>query len=75
MGPTAKCTTSWQEVSNTDLLMDLCDGIYLARVQGNLRAEWELYHEPGQQFGPHTGMSRVRRSTKSERGQARKPRS
>lgn len=35
----------YEEVSNTDLLLDLCDGIYLARVQGNLKAEWELYHE------------------------------
>ncbi|CAJ1339966.1 unnamed protein product [Effrenium voratum] len=35
----------YEEVSDTDLLLDLCDGIYLARVQGNLRAEWELYHE------------------------------
>ena len=36
--------TVWQEVSDTDLLLDLCDGIYLARVQGNLHAEWMLYH-------------------------------
>ena len=42
-----------QEVSNTDLLMDLCDGIYLARVQGNLKAEWELYHAPCQHVGAH----------------------
>ena len=34
-----------QEVSDTELLLDLCDGIYLARVQGNLHAEWMLYHE------------------------------
>ena len=38
-------------MSNTDLLLDLCDGIYLARVQGNLKAEWELYHEPWQHSG------------------------
>ncbi|CAK9018503.1 unnamed protein product [Durusdinium trenchii] len=35
----------YEEVSDTDLLLDLCDGIYLARVQGNLDAEWMLYHE------------------------------
>eukprot|EP00434_Breviolum_minutum_P023573 symbB.v1.2.020793.t1/scaffold1769.1/size102324/3 len=35
----------YEEVNDTDLLLDLCDGIYLARVQGNLQAEWMLYHE------------------------------
>lgn len=35
----------YEEVSDTNLLLDLCDGIYLARVQGNLHAEWMLYHE------------------------------
>ena len=47
------CTSCppFQEVSNTDLLLDLCDGIYLARVQGNLKAEWELYHESWRPIG------------------------
>lgn len=32
--------------SNTQRLIKLrCDGIYLARVQGNLQAEWMLYHD------------------------------
>mmetsp|Transcript_15617 Transcript_15617/g.48892 ORF Transcript_15617/g.48892 Transcript_15617/m.48892 type:complete len:422 (-) Transcript_15617:42-1307(-) len=35
----------YEEVPDTDLLLDLCDGIYLARIQGNLDIEYKLYYE------------------------------
>lgn len=35
----------YEEMPNTDLLLDLCNGVYIARIQGNLEVEWKLYHE------------------------------
>lgn len=35
----------WEEMESTSLLMELCDGVYLARIQGNLQVEYNLYHE------------------------------
>jgi len=35
----------WEEVPDTDLLMDLINGVYIARIQGMLDIEWILYHE------------------------------
>jgi hypothetical protein len=35
----------YEEMPETELLLDLCNGIYIARIQGNLKAEWDLYHE------------------------------
>eukprot|EP00401_Gymnodinium_catenatum_P051437 CAMPEP_0117547238 /NCGR_PEP_ID=MMETSP0784-20121206/47023_1 /TAXON_ID=39447 /ORGANISM="" /LENGTH=400 /DNA_ID=CAMNT_0005344141 /DNA_START=1 /DNA_END=1203 /DNA_ORIENTATION=- len=34
-----------EELPDTSLLMELCDGIYLARTQKNIEVEWQLYHE------------------------------
>eukprot|EP00427_Karlodinium_veneficum_P048588 CAMPEP_0169246408 /NCGR_PEP_ID=MMETSP1016-20121227/34716_1 /TAXON_ID=342587 /ORGANISM="Karlodinium micrum, Strain CCMP2283" /LENGTH=576 /DNA_ID=CAMNT_0009326981 /DNA_START=42 /DNA_END=1769 /DNA_ORIENTATION=+ len=35
----------YEEMPETELLLDLCNGIYIARIQGNLKAEYDLYHE------------------------------
>jgi len=35
----------YEEVPDTDLLLDLCDGIYIARIQGDLDTEYKLYYE------------------------------
>eukprot|EP00929_Paragymnodinium_shiwhaense_P093066 TRINITY_DN53122_c0_g2_i1.p1 TRINITY_DN53122_c0_g2~~TRINITY_DN53122_c0_g2_i1.p1 ORF type:complete len:2885 (-),score=452.52 TRINITY_DN53122_c0_g2_i1:224-8878(-) len=35
----------YEELPDTDLLHDLCDGIYIARIQGNLETEFRLYYE------------------------------
>jgi len=35
----------YEEMPNTDLLLDLCNGIYTARINGDLNAEYKLYYE------------------------------
>lgn len=35
----------YEEVPTTDLLLDLCNGIYTARLQGNMEVEFKLYYE------------------------------
>jgi len=35
----------YEEVPDTALLLDLCDGVYIARNQGDLPREYKLYHE------------------------------
>jgi len=34
----------YEELPDTKTLQDLCSGIYIARIQGNIKEEWELYH-------------------------------
>lgn len=35
----------YEELEDTKILLDLCNGIYIARIQGDLEKEWELYFE------------------------------
>merc|ERR1719215_1884768 len=35
----------WEELPDTTLLMDLCNGIYIARIQGFLETEYKLYYQ------------------------------
>jgi len=35
----------YEEVPDTELLEDLINGVYIARIQGNLHVEYKLYHE------------------------------
>jgi hypothetical protein len=35
----------WEELPDTELLLDLCDGIYIARIEGVLGTEHRLYYE------------------------------
>jgi hypothetical protein len=35
----------YEELPETQLLLDLCNGIYIARIQGQLPAEYHLYYE------------------------------
>jgi len=35
----------YEELPDTQLLLDLCNGIYIARIQGQLAAEYHLYYE------------------------------
>ncbi|CAK0876518.1 unnamed protein product, partial [Prorocentrum cordatum] len=35
----------YEEVADTSLMRDLVDGIYIVRMQGNLRVEFELYYQ------------------------------
>ncbi|CAK0802573.1 unnamed protein product [Prorocentrum cordatum] len=35
----------YEELPDTQLLLDLCNGIYIARIQGQLVAEYHLYYE------------------------------
>lgn len=35
----------YEEMPDTELLRDLCNGIYIARIQNNLPVEYKLYHE------------------------------
>lgn len=35
----------YEELPNTSLLLDLCNGIYIARIQRLLQTEYKLYHQ------------------------------
>jgi len=35
----------YEELPDTDLLMDLCNGIYIARIQGDLEIEYKLFYQ------------------------------
>eukprot|EP00928_Gymnodinium_smaydae_P042705 TRINITY_DN28719_c0_g1_i1.p1 TRINITY_DN28719_c0_g1~~TRINITY_DN28719_c0_g1_i1.p1 ORF type:complete len:2434 (-),score=419.29 TRINITY_DN28719_c0_g1_i1:49-6879(-) len=35
----------YEELTDTSFISELCDGIYLARMQGNSMTEWNLYQE------------------------------
>merc|ERR1712008_556553 len=49
----------YEEVPNPDLLLELCDGIYVARIQGNTQKEYTLYHELIQIFRSPELLCRV----------------
>merc|ERR1719401_2814209 len=34
----------WEELQDTEVLEDLCNGIYLARMKGQLEREYALYY-------------------------------
>lgn len=35
----------YEEMNDTELLQDLCNGIYISRITGNLRMEYRFYYE------------------------------
>jgi len=57
----------YEEVPDTELLEDLINGVYIARIQGNLHVEYKLYHELIRIYRSPELLAHVTRGKKSQR--------